>query len=182
MICNLHFIFVVNTCDAVVPLVPKLAKHTVSAQLLAGDVEDEDEGDVGEDVDGDNDDECNKDGDDGEGYFMRKMVMTMTLMKMLLCSSGLVASVMNILTRIVMLSMMEKMIAIMMVVMMTIMMMTNVQIRSGGSEASVQADKSTDSSEVLRNISEEFVLDIVQWITSTNCDIFSILESQTILL
>ena len=45
MICNLHFIFVVNTCDAVVPLVPELAKHTVSAQLLAGDVEDEDDGD-----------------------------------------------------------------------------------------------------------------------------------------
>ena len=70
----------VNTCDAVVPLVPELAKHTVSAQLLAGDVEDEDEGDVDEDVvedvyevddedvDGDNDNDCNKDGDDREGY------------------------------------------------------------------------------------------------------------------
>ena len=157
----------VNTCDAVVPLVPELAKHTVSAQLLAGDVEDEDEGDVDEDVvedvyevddedvDGDNDNDCNKDGDDREGYFMRKMVMTMTLTKMLLCSRGLVASVMNILTRVVMLSMMVKMIAIMMVVMMTMMMLANVQIRSGGSVASVQADKSTDSSEVLHNISVE---------------------------
>ena len=92
------------------PLVPELAKHTVSAQLLAGDVEDEDEGDVDEDVDGDNDNDCNKDGDDRERYFTRKMVMTMTLMKMLLCSRGLVASVMNISTRIVMLSMMVKMI------------------------------------------------------------------------
>ena len=60
----------------------------------------------------------------------------------------------------VMLSMMVKMITIMMVVMMTMMMMTmmmltNVQIRSGGSVASVQADKSTDSSEVLHNISVE---------------------------
>ena len=75
MICNLHFIFVFKTRDAVVPLVPELAKHTVSAQLLAGDVEDEDEGDVDEDVDGDNDNDCNKDGDDRERYFTRKMVM-----------------------------------------------------------------------------------------------------------
>ena len=51
VIFNLHFIFVFKTRDAVVPLVPELAKHTVSAQLLAGDVEDEDEGDVDEDVD-----------------------------------------------------------------------------------------------------------------------------------
>ena len=167
MICSLHFIFVFKTRDAVVPLVPELAKHTVSAQLLAGDVEDEDEGDVDEDVDGDNDNDCNKDGDDRERYFTRKMVMTMTLMKMLLCSRGLVASVMNISTRIVMLSMMVKMIA-----MTTMMMLTNVQIRSGGSEASVQADKSTDSSEVLHNISVEFVLDIVQGTTSTYWDTF----------
>ena len=155
MICNLHFIFVFKTRDAVVPLVPELAKHTVSAQLLAGDVEDEDEGDVDEDVDGDNDNDCNKDGDDRERYFTRKMVMTMTLMKMLLCSRGLVASVMNISTRIVMLSMMVKMIAMTTMMMMTMMMLTNVQIRSGGSVASVQADKSTDSCEVLHNISVE---------------------------
>ena len=103
---------------------------------------------------------------------MRKIVMTMTLMKMLLCSRGLVASVMNILTRIVNVSMMMKMIAIMTVVMMTLMILTNVQIRSGGSEASVQADKSTDSSEVLHNISVEFVLDIVQGTTSTYWDTF----------
>ena len=86
---------------------------------------------------------------------MRKIVMTMTLMKMLLCSRGLVASVMNISTRIVMLSMMVKMIAMTTMMMMTMMMLTNVQIRSGGSVASVQADKSTDSCEVLHNISVE---------------------------
>ena len=76
MICNLHFIFVFKTRDAVVPLVPELAKHTVSAQLLAGDVEDEDDGDgdedAVEDVNEDDDEEVDKDAD-GDNAGLHKL-------------------------------------------------------------------------------------------------------------